>query len=105
FTVTALSVAENTNSVAITVVRTGATNTAVSVKFQTTNATAVAGSDYIATNMFSVTILDDTLSEGGQFFNIRLFNPTNTSLGASNLVLTITTNDSAFIAFGAATSS
>jgi len=116
FTVAAVSVAENTNSVTLTVVRSGATNTAVTVNYATlTNGTAAAGSDFrttngllsfaagVTTNTFAVSIIDDAIAENNETINVRLSNPTNCSLGTSNLVLTITTNDSAVLSFTTAT--
>ena len=115
FTASAWSVTEETNNVTVTVLRAGATNTVASVRFLTTNVTAVAGSDYRATNglftfglgetskTFEVTVLNDTISESNETFLVRLANPTNTSLATSNLVITITTNDSAVLAFSTAT--
>jgi len=111
----AWSVTEETNSVTVTVLRTGATNTVASVRFTTTNGTATAGSDYVATNglftfdlgetskTFSVTVINDTIAEGNETFLVRLTNPTNTALATTNLVITITTNDSAVLAFSTAT--
>jgi len=112
FAVAAISVAESINSVAIIVVRTGATNTAVSVSFTNlASSTAAAGSDFIATNgvltfapgvatnTFSVSILNDAVAENNEYINLRLQNPTNTTLGVSNLVVTITTNDSAVLSW------
>ena len=115
FTTAAMSVAENTNSVIITVERTGATNTVVAVRFAATNGTARAPGDFVLTNgvlafglgetskTFAVTILDDGLAETNETVLLRLTNPTNTSLAISTLVLTITTNDSAYLAFSVAT--
>jgi hypothetical protein len=115
FSAGAWTVAEDTNNVTITVLRTGATNTVASVRFLTTNVTAVAGSDYRATNgvftfglgetskTFEVTVINDAISESNETFLVRLTNPTNTSLATSNLVITITTNDSAILAFSTAT--
>jgi hypothetical protein len=116
FTVSALTVAENTNSVTLTVLRTGATNGAASVNFITAgNATATVGADYratngvlvfatgVATNTFAVSIINDLLPENNETINVRLSNPTNCSLGTSNLVITIITNDSAVLRFTAIT--
>src|SRR5439155_712765 len=92
FAVSALSLAENTNSISITVVRSGSTNTAVSVNFTNlASSTATAGSDFVATNgilsfaagvttnTFAVRILNDTAPENNEFVNLRLQNPTNCS--------------------------
>src|SRR5437773_7077028 len=116
FTVSSMSVAENTNRVTLTVVRTGVTHTAVSVNFATApNGTATAASDYratngvlafapgVSTNTFTVSIFNDLLPENNETVNVRLSSPTNCSLGTSNLVITITTNDSAVLRFTAIT--
>src|SRR5262245_39314434 len=118
FSLTSMSVSENTNNVSITVLRTGATNTLASVRFSTlTTSTATAGSDYRATNgvlsfglgettnTFVLSILNDLFAENNETINLRLSNPTNCSLGSSNLVLTIITNDSAILRFTALTNS
>jgi len=115
FEVAAISVTEDTNSLTITVTRSGATNTAATVRFASSNVTAVAGSDYLATNgilsfaagvttnVFALTILNDVIAENNETLTLRLSSPTNCSLGTSNLTVTITTNDSAILAFSVAT--
>jgi len=50
FTAGTTATAETNGTVTLTVVRSGATNTTVTLDFTTTNATALAGSDYTATN-------------------------------------------------------
>src|SRR6185436_12492369 len=79
FTVTADSVTEDTNSLSVTVVRSGATNTAASVNFASaTNGTATVGSDYrgtngvlsfaagVTTNTFALVVLNDALPENNE---------------------------------------
>src|SRR5262249_55065376 len=91
FVVSAISVAEDTNSITITVVRSGSTNTAVSVNYATlTNGTATAGSDFratngllsfaagVTTNTFALGIINDGIAENNETINLRLSNPTNT---------------------------
>ena len=56
----------------------------------------------MATNTFSVVIVDDGVAENNETVVLRLQNPTNTSLGASNLVIIITTNDSSVIGWAIA---
>ncbi len=116
FSVASLSVAEDTNSVTIYVIRTGSTNTEVSLAYATlTNGTALAGSDFratngvmtfaagVTTNTFAVGIINDTTPEGAETVNLRLSNGTNTTLGTTNFTLTILTNDSSVMNFTATT--
>ncbi len=116
FAATAISVAEDTNSVTIYVLRTGTTNTTVSVNYTTlTNGSATVNSDFratngvlsyapgVVTNSFTLTVLNDATAENNETINLRLSSPTNISLGTSNLVVTVTTNDSAILSFSVAT--
>src|SRR5262249_2511688 len=102
---------ETNGILTLTVVRTGATNTAVSVDFTTTNVPAVAGSDYGATNgtlsfsagettnLISIDITDNATQESTETFQVRLSNPSNTSLGTGTNVVTITDDDGSTIGF------
>lgn len=97
------TVAENGGSITITVNRTGGTDPA-SVQYATSNGSATAGADYTATSgtltfaagqtsaTFNVPILDDTLVEGNETFNVALSTPSaGATLGAtSSAVVTIT---------------
>ena len=78
----------------------GVTN--ASVNFATSNATAVAGSDFVAANgtitfapneatkLVAVNILDDYTIEGDESFTVRLFNPVGAGIGAiANITVTI----------------
>ena len=116
FSSSGFTVSESTNAVALTLWRTGATNTAGTVNYLTVAGTATAGSDYTAvtglvsfaagetSKTFNVTVLNDVLSENAENFIVRLRTPTNTVLGTvTNFTLTIATNDRAIIAFSAAT--
>ena len=116
FTTNSIVVAENTNSVTLTVVRSGTTNTTVSVNFTNLgSSTATAGSDFVATNgllvfapgvttnTFSVTVINDGLAEVSEYINLRLQNATNCSLGTSTVVITVLTNDSAYLSWATAT--
>ena len=116
FTTNSIAVAENTNSVTLTVVRSGATNTTVSVNFTNLgSSTATAGSDFVATNgllvfapgvttnTFSVTVINDGLAEVSEYINMRLQNATNCSLGTNSLIITVLTNDSAYLSWSTAT--
>src|SRR5204863_2670275 len=96
---------ETNGTLTLTVNRTGATNTAVTVDFTTTNGTATAGTDYTATNgtlsfaagqtskTFTVDILDDDTQESSETFKIVLSNPTDTTLAVATNPGHITVND------------
>ncbi|HXJ57851.1 MAG TPA: Calx-beta domain-containing protein, partial [Verrucomicrobiae bacterium] len=117
FVGTSFTVSESTNVVSIEVIRSGRTNTGVTVNYFTANGTATAGADYIATNgllsfaagetskTVSVTVLNDFQAENKETFFVRLRNPTNTTLvaGSTNFTVTIITNDSAVLRFTAIT--
>jgi uncharacterized delta-60 repeat protein/uncharacterized repeat protein (TIGR01451 family) len=90
----------------ITVLRSGATNTAVSVDYVTADGTAIAGSDYSASSdtitfgpnelvkKFTVPILDDALVEGNETVALSLTNLTGSAvLGISSAELIIVDND------------
>ena len=92
----------------ITVVRTGATNTIVSVDYESQDGTATAGLDYIAVRniltflpgeavkTFLLPIIADQLIEGNETVLLSLTNATTGGvLGLSLAVLTIVDNDSA----------
>jgi Calx-beta domain len=120
FWTNAITVFENTNIITLYALRSGATNTAVSVNFTNLNTgspAATSGSDFTATNgiltfapgvttnTYTLTIIDDGVAENSEQVVCRLTSATNTSLGTSNLVVTITTNDSAIISIATATTS
>jgi uncharacterized repeat protein (TIGR01451 family) len=77
----------------------------ISVTYATTNGTALAGSDYVATTgalQFSpgttnahiaVTLLGDTVIEPDETFRVTLSNPVNSMLGRSQAVGTILNDD------------
>lgn len=107
FSSSTFEVNENQASAVITVKREWATNIAASVGYQTSNGTAVAGSDYTTTNgtlsfaanvvtkTFNVPILNDSVGEWDETLTLRLCDPSsNAVLGASpESVLTIKDND------------
>jgi len=79
----------------------------VTVKYDTSDGTATAGSDYTATNgdltfapgetskTISVPVLDDALVEPDETINLKLSNPVNATLGAvSSAVITVADDDS-----------
>ncbi|MBU0677273.1 MAG: DUF11 domain-containing protein [Verrucomicrobia bacterium] len=81
------SVGEEAGTAVVTVVRSGGTNGVVSVDFATMNGTAIAGSDYSATNgtltfangvesgTLRLIILDDFSPESNETFTVSLSNP------------------------------
>jgi hypothetical protein len=102
FTAATATVAESATNAVLTLVRTGVTNTVVSVNYATTNGTALAGSDYTNTTgtvtfnagetnkTISIPVVADSLIEGKETFSVRLLSPTNTLLGTvTNVVVTI----------------
>jgi len=78
---------ENSGFIAITVIRSGFTNAAVSVAYSTADGSATAGLDYVAatnvlnfaagqtSQVFNVNILDDLLVEGNETVLLTLSNP------------------------------
>jgi len=103
FSTTNYSVNENGGEAIITVTRTG--DSAISVDYATSDATATAGSDYIATSgtlnwakgdaaekTFTIDIIDDSEVENNETVIVSL---SNAELGSPNTaVVTITDNDS-----------
>ena len=116
-TTNAVTVAETNTSVTLTVVRSGATNTAVAVDFATTNGTATAGNDYTATNgtfsfapgevsnTVTITLTDDLLYEGNETFRVVLSGITNSTLSIGTNTITITDDDLAYLGFTASSAS
>jgi subtilisin family serine protease len=112
----AFTATEARGSVVIRVTRSNPA-AAASVRFATSNGTAMAGSDYTATSgvinfaagvgaaTFTVPITDDSLFEGPETFNVTLSNPVGGTLGSpATAVVSITDNDRApVIQFAAAT--
>ena len=107
FATTSYSVSEGGGSAIIAVTRTGPTNSAVTVDFATSNGSAIAGSDYVATNgtlefaagqitnTFSVTIKEDSIPETDETVNLILSNPGGGAVlgSVTNAVLTILDNE------------
>ena len=102
FTAATASVLESATNIVLNLVRTGVTNTTVTVDYATTNGTALAGSDYTNTTgtvtfsggetnkTITIPIIADSLIEGKETFSVKLRNPTNTLLGTvTNVVVTI----------------
>ena len=111
FTTNAVTLAETNTSVTLTVVRSGATNSAVSVDFTTTNITATAGSDYTATNgtfyfapgvetnTVTLTLSPDLIYEANEIFRVVLSGITNSTLAVGTNTVTITDDDLAYLGF------
>lgn len=95
FVDTTLTVGEESGSATVAVRRAGGTQGMVSVDYATSDGSATEGADYTAASgtliwsdgdgedkSFSVTILDDSESEGSEMVNLALSNPTGgASLG------------------------
>ena len=102
------NVAENGLTASIIVTRDGGSFGAVSVDYTTSDGSATAGSDYTAVSgtlafadgvlsqIISIDILDDLVSEGDEFLLVALGNPAGgTGIGANmTATLTITDDDS-----------
>jgi len=107
FSAPAYTVAENEGSATITVVRAGGTNSAFDVSFFTANGTALAGTDYVATNgtlnfangltnaTFTVGVIDNLTVSGNKTTILFLTNAVGAvTIGAqSNATLTIVDNE------------
>ena len=102
------SVLERGTNVSLSVARLNGASGALTVNFGTTNGTATAGADYVATNgtltfgpgvtnqNIVVSIINDTLVEGDETFTVGLQNPVGGSLGAqTTTTVTIVDDDSA----------
>lgn len=102
-----VSVNETNTTVTLSVARAAGSNGAVSIDYATQDNSAIAGSDYTATNgtltwasgdqadkTISVSILDDSDQENSESFNVVLSNPQGgASLGASTIVVNINASD------------
>ncbi len=100
-----VTVDENAGMAVFTISLSAATNQDVTVAYATANGTATAGSDYTATNgtativagmttaTVSVPILDDTIHEDNETFNVNLTNPTNATIADAQGVGTIIDDD------------
>lgn len=99
------SVNEGTSSITITVNRTGGSTGTATVQYATADVTAFAGQDYTAASgtltflngetskTFNVTILNESLYEGTEAFNVVLSNATGADLGATTSVVNIENDD------------
>jgi uncharacterized delta-60 repeat protein/uncharacterized repeat protein (TIGR01451 family) len=118
FSAATYNVGENETNAVITVTRVGASDTAFTVAYASSNGTAIAGQDYGAvsgvltfavgqtTRTFIVPILDDLLIEGNESLTLRLFNVTPPSIplvSPSTATVNIVDDDASIIvAAGAA---
>jgi hypothetical protein len=97
-----------TSNATFTVTLSAASGQAVSVSAQTSDATAVAGSDYTATGpttlsfpagtttqTFTVPVMGDALDEANETFSVDLSSATNATIFFTPATLTITDNDAA----------
>jgi hypothetical protein len=101
------NVNENGGTATVTVTRTGSSTGAISVNFATSDGTATAGADYVATSgtlnfadgetskTFTIQILDDNLVENNETILLSLSNPTGgAALGSqSTASVSIIDND------------
>ena len=108
FTAANVSVTEAAGAVTVSVARTGGSYGAASVSYATANSSAASGSDYIASSgtlswasgdsavkTIRVPVLNDTLAEASESFQIRLSAASGASLGSvSSSTVTIVDDDS-----------
>jgi hypothetical protein len=106
FTSAGTTVAESAGTANVAVIRSSGEGTA-SVTHSTANGTATASADYTATSgtlnwaagdfaakTITVPILEDTIDESNEFFNVNLSLPSNATLGSpSSATITINDND------------
>lgn len=95
-------VAKNGGSVVVTVLRTGPTNNAIGVDFNTKDGTAVAPLNYTTTNgtltfapgqtstNFSISIQDNNIITGDKTFSVNLLNPTGNGTLVAPSAATVT---------------
>ncbi len=105
------TVNENGVSATITVLRTGVTNSTVSVDFTTSDGTATAGNQYVTNSgtltftngvvsqTFTVTIIDKNVTGGSETVGLTLANPSSPGIlvNPSAATLTILNNDGSAI--------
>jgi hypothetical protein len=112
FSEAAFTVVENAGPAIIRVTRTGDRSSAVTVNFATSDNTATAGSDYVATSgilsfapgdivqTFVVPITDDSVGEGDESFTVTLSAPTGGAiLGARKTAPVTIIDDEASVNF------
>jgi uncharacterized delta-60 repeat protein/uncharacterized repeat protein (TIGR01451 family) len=107
FVTPAFTVGEAGTNAIVSIIRTGGLSGTITVGYNTSDGTAHAPSRYKArsgtltfgptvnSNFFSVPVVDDSVAEDDQFFNVNLFGVTGGGkLGLTNAVVTIIDNDS-----------
>ena len=112
FSQTEFSTTESIEIVSITTTLSNLSALTTTVSYATNNGTAIAPNDYLATSglltfapnqasqIISITIIDDVLDEIDETFTVELFDPTNASLGTPfTTVVTIIDNDGPEIIF------
>ena len=104
-TINDVTVNENAGTATFTVTLSAVSSLPVSVAFSTSNGTATSGADYTAatgtlnfaagvtTQTITVPILEDTLNEVNETFNVSLANPTNATIARGSGLGTIIDND------------
>ncbi len=107
FVTDSYSVAEDGNSVEISVVRSGSSSDDVTVTYATSNGTATDGSDYTATSgtltwyftngtstkTFDIPIINDSMAENDETIMLTLSNPTSGATLGTNATATVTITD------------
>ncbi len=104
------TVYESNGVVAVTISRTGAVQTAVSVRYATVAGTALAGSDFVSASgtvffaegetnkSVEITVNDDRIAELAEAFYVRLSSPSNTVLtAATNFTVNLRTSDASVL--------
>jgi hypothetical protein len=117
---TTYTVAENVGAATITVTRSGSTAGDATVRYATSNGTALGGTDFTettgtltfltneTTKTFTVPITDDATPEGFETFTVTLSNPgpnATSTLGARTTATVRVVDDEPALAFSAAASS
>ncbi|HEX2268325.1 MAG TPA: Calx-beta domain-containing protein, partial [Pyrinomonadaceae bacterium] len=106
FSAASYGVNEGAGSITITVTRSGNTSASASVQFTTANGSASSDGDYViatgtlvfapgqSSRSFAVSIIDDTVKESTETFNVILSNVSNaTSGGPSTATISVVDND------------
>jgi C4-type Zn-finger protein len=109
FTSSTVEVAETASTVTLTVRRVGGTNGELTANYATTDGTATDGSDYVGATgtltwadgdssdkTLTVTIIDDSLSEGNETFTVTLSDPVSGG-SLDNATVSITDNDATLV--------
>ncbi|MEH1771542.1 beta strand repeat-containing protein [Nostoc sp.] len=106
---------EGSGNLVFTVKLSNASTNVITVAYNTSNDTAIAGVDYTAvtgsltfnpgviTQTISAPILNDFIAESSERFFVNLINPTNASIADNQAIATITDNDTAGFTISPAT--